>query len=84
MADETLLADDPNHPTRWRHRRRMAYLALYGMLGVTLAMLTPLIGIDRITALKDVIDTFYFSMAAIVGAYVGFASWSAVWTRKTK
>lgn len=71
------LPDDPNHPARWYHRRRMAYLALYSMLVVTALMFTPWVPLSRLEKLADVIEWFYFSMASIVGAYMGFASWSA-------
>lgn len=71
------LPDDPNHPARWYHRRRMAYLALYSMLAVTALMFTPWVPLSRLEKLADVIEWFYFSMASIVGAYMGFASWSA-------
>lgn len=72
-----VLPDDPNHPARWYHRRRMAYMALYSMFIVTGLMFTPWVPITRLEKLADVIEWFYFSMASIVGAYMGFATWSA-------
>lgn len=76
MAEEKILPEDPNHPTRWKHRRRMAYIALYSMIGVTSYALT-LMPIQRLSATNEIISWFYFAMASIVGAYVGFATWSA-------
>lgn len=69
--------DDPNHPIRWQHRRRMAYIALYSMLVVTAYALGPWIPENRLDNLSDIIEWFYFAMASIVGAYMGFATWSA-------
>jgi hypothetical protein len=76
--------EDPNHPTRWVHRRRMAYMSLISIFIVTGYLLGPWVTDTRVDVLSDIIEWFYFSMASIVGAYMGFASWSAVWTRKTK
>lgn len=70
-------ADDPNHPIRWKHRRRMAYIALFSMLVLTAYAVGPWIAIERLDKLSDIIEWFYFAMASIVGAYMGFATWSA-------
>jgi len=77
----TTLADDPNHPTRWKHRRRLAYMAMWSMLALTVYVVGPWMPMDRLNTLQDVISWFYFSMASIVGAYMGFATWSAKTTR---
>lgn len=70
------LSDDPNHPTRWMHRRRMAYISLFSMITLMGYTLTPWMPLDRLEKLSDVIDWFFFAMASIVGAYMGFATWS--------
>jgi len=75
------LPDDPNHPGRWVHRRRMAYIALYSMLVVTAYAIGPWIPENRLDKLSDIIEWFYFAMASIVGAYMGFATWAARITR---
>jgi polyferredoxin len=72
----TTPALDPNHPTRWKHRRRMAYLAMLSMLALTGTLLSPWVSEARITAASDILSWFYFAMASIVGAYVGFATWA--------
>lgn len=75
------LFEDPNHPGRWKHRRRMAYVALYSMLISTSYVFGPWVPVERLEHLSDVISWFYFAMASIVGAYMGFATWSAKTTR---
>lgn len=75
-ANEALF-EDPNHPARWKHRRRMAYMAMYSMLILTAYAMSPWIDIERLEHLSDIIEWFYFAMASIVGAYMGFATWSA-------
>lgn len=72
---------DPNHPTRWKHRRRLTYLAMGSMITVTAATLSPLVSDSRIAVLSDTLGWFYFAMASIVGAYMGFATWAAQTTK---
>lgn len=69
--------EDPNHPARWKHRRRMAYASLVNIIAVTFILLGPWVPIERVDKLSDIISWFYFSLASIVGAYMGFATWSA-------
>lgn len=69
--------EDPNHPARWKHRRRMAYASLVSMIVVTGVLLGPWVPVERVAKLSDLISWFYFAMASIVGAYMGFATWSA-------
>lgn len=63
---------------RWRHRRRMAYLALFAVFLVTYwAMFV--IPIDRLNALDEVITWFFIVMGSIIGAYVGFSTLDDKW-----
>lgn len=55
---------------RWKHRRRMAYTCLVAGLVFPLFMLAA--GADRLTA---VAHAFYFFVGAVVGSYIGFATW---------
>lgn len=68
--------EDPNHPNRWKHRRRMAYASLISIIAVTAILLGPWVPTERVEKLSDLISWFYFSLASIVGAYMGFATWS--------
>lgn len=77
VVEPSSALDDPNHPVRWKHRRRMAYTALVSMLVLTAYAVSPWIDIERLDKLSDVIEWFYFAMASIVGAYMGFATWAA-------
>jgi hypothetical protein len=69
--------EDPNHPSRWKHRRRMAYISLFSIIVSTAILLGPWVPMERVEKLSDLISWFYFSLASIVGAYVGFATWSS-------
>lgn len=81
VHESLMPVEDPNHPTRWRHRRRLAYTAMIATLATTVYVLGPWMALDRIEATADIISWFYFTMASIVGAYMGFATWSAKTSR---
>ena len=56
-------------------QRRMGWTALVSMIGFTGLLFSPVITIERVTALAAAIDMFYISMAGIVGAVVGVTAW---------
>jgi len=62
---------------RWKNRRRMAWISLLSILIVTAILLFIPISIERVKALSNTIEWFYFSMASIIGAYMGFTTWSS-------
>lgn len=66
---------------RWKHRRRMAYIALCAILLVTYACLFK-IETKKLDALEVIITWFYVTMGSIVGAYVGFATLDDKWQNK--
>jgi hypothetical protein len=68
---------NPSHPSQWKHRRRMAYASLVSIIVVTFILLGPWVPVERVERLSDLISWFYFSLASIVGAYMGFATWAA-------
>tara|TARA_B100001094_G_C18060387_1_gene734747 strand:- start:901 stop:1128 length:228 start_codon:yes stop_codon:yes gene_type:complete len=70
MEDNT---STPNQKSRWKNRRRMAWVALVSILVVTILAFF-VVTESRLKLLGDVINMFYLSMASIVGAYVGFAT----------
>lgn len=62
---------------KFKNRRRMAWLAMYAMVGFTALLMSPYITDDRIKALDSVFSTFYIAMASVVGAYMGFTTWAS-------
>lgn len=56
----------------WKNKRKMAWVALISMLIVT-CLLMFVITPDRLTIISEPIIWFFFSMASIVGAYMGFS-----------
>lgn len=62
---------------RWTNRRKMAWVALVSMLVITILTLF-FVPESRLKILSDVITWFYFSMASVVGAYMGFTTYAAI------
>ena len=60
--------------THAKSRRQMAWLALISMLMVTYCALFK-VSPERLKVLSEVITWFYFTMASIVGSYVGFSAY---------
>ena len=77
MSDSEKTTNNGTPEIRWTNRRRMAWISLISILIVT-GILLFVIPESRIEKLSDVISWFYFSMAGIVGAYMGFATMSSI------
>lgn len=60
---------------KMKNQRKMAYIALGSIIGVTLILLTPFVPESRILALSDPLGWFYISMASLVGTYMGIVGW---------
>jgi hypothetical protein len=47
------------------------------MTGFTIILFTPLVPVDRVLALSELLDLFYVGQASVVGAYMGFTAWQS-------
>ena len=56
-------------------QRRMALGAMAAIIGSTCLILSPVVSVNRVAALSDLMGLFYISMAGIVGAYMGVSAW---------
>lgn len=78
MADEVTNGNG-NGKIRWKNRRRMAWVSLISMLVVTFFMLfTDAISVEKLKIVGDVVIWFYFSMASIIGFYMGATTWASI------
>ena len=59
----------------WKHRRRMAYVALAG------GILFPVL-VTYNKELSDLAMAFYTFVGAVVGGYIGFATYDDKWKEK--
>ena len=52
-------------------QKRMAWVAIIAMLLSVIFMFTPVVPIERVNALADLIGLFFISCAGIAGAFMG-------------
>ena len=64
------MTDHPDPSRRWRNRRRMAWLSLIAALGYPVLFWA----VDS-PHLASIAGPFYLFTGAVVGAYIGFATW---------
>jgi len=56
---------------RWKNRRRMAWVAMWSSMLYPLLLIAQADGV----ALSQIAGPFYLFTGAVVGAYIGFATW---------
>lgn len=56
-------------------QRRMAWVAIWSMIGFTIVLFSPLISDSRVQALADLIGLFYIAQDGVVGAFMGVSAW---------
>ena len=52
-------------------QRRMSWVALLGMVGFTGLLFSPIIPVDRVNALGDLLGLYYIGQASVIGFYFG-------------
>lgn len=76
--EENEVTTNGNGRLRWKNRRRMAWVSLISMIVVTFFILfTDAISVEKLKIVGEVITWFYFAMASIIGAYMGFTTWAS-------
>lgn len=73
----TEVATNVTPQIRWKNRRRMAWVSLGSIVGVTILLLFGPIDNERLKVISDPITWFYFSSASVIGAYMGFTTWGS-------
>ena len=61
---------------RWKNRRKMAWVSLLSMVLVTFLLMFGPIPDSRLKILSEPLTWFYFAMASVIGAYMGFTTWA--------
>ena len=77
MSREEQVTNIDLEKRKWSNRRRMAWFAFISMILVTAALLFAPIELARIKILSEPITWFYFAMASVIGAYMGFTTWAS-------
>ena len=52
-------------------QRRMSWVALLGMVGFTGLLFSPIISVERVNALGDLLGLYYIGQASVIGFYFG-------------
>ena len=66
---------------RWKHRRRMAYLAMLSVMLITYCLMFKM-PVEKIKVLENIITWYYITMGSIIGAYLGFATLDDKWKKR--
>ena len=78
IAQAVAAADAENKDKREDQQRRMAWVCLISVVGLTALLLTPIISVERLDALADLLGMFYIAMAGIMAAFFGSAAYMMV------
>ena len=57
-------------------QRMMAWVAMASMVLFVVAMMTPIIEVDRVNQLSGFLNTFFVSQAAVVSVFMGATAYS--------
>lgn len=60
-----------NQDKKEDQQRRMAWIAMLSMLVFTAVLFTPLIDVERLAAISDLLSMFYIAQAGIVATFFG-------------
>ena len=60
-----------NQDKKEDQQRRMAWIAMISMLVFTGILFTPIIDLDRLKAISDLLSMFYIAQAGIVATFFG-------------
>jgi hypothetical protein len=78
IAQAVAAADAENKDKREDQQRRMAWVCLISVVALTALLLTPIISVERVDALADLLGMFYIAMAGIMAAFFGSAAYMMV------
>ena len=56
-------------------QRKFGWVSMVSIIGFTGLLFSPVVSVERVTALSGAIDMFYISMAGVIGAVVGVTAW---------
>jgi len=77
IDEQTDLENLKLEKARWKNRRKMAWISLGSMIAVTGILIFAPISDTRLKAISEPITWFYFAMASVIGAYMGFTTWAS-------
>jgi hypothetical protein len=62
----------------WRSRRKMAWVALFGIIVPTVFIILRISDVGILDKLADLMSWYYLGLSSIVGAFFGFTTWASI------
>ena len=75
-SDEKKLVELENADEKANVQKLIAIYSFVSIIAVTIIALTPIVPLDRMEALSNLIEMFYISCAGIVAAFFGAEAWA--------
>lgn len=75
MAKAERLAEIENKDKKEDQLRQMAWVAMLSMVVFTVALFFPLISVERLTALDNLLSMFYIAQAGVVATFFGSSAY---------
>lgn len=63
--------DLENRDKREDQQRRMAWVAMISMVLLTAVLFTPIVSVERLSVLADLLSMFYIAQAGVVATFFG-------------
>ena len=71
MAQAARMIEIENKDKKEDQLRQMAWVAMGSMVIFTVALFLPMLSVERLSALDNLLSMFYIAQAGVVGTYMG-------------
>jgi hypothetical protein len=75
MARAQTMIDMENKDRKEDQLRQMAWVAMLSMVAFTVALFFPILSIERLTALDNLLSMFYIAQAGVVATFFGSSAY---------
>lgn len=62
----------------WSSRRKMAWVALWGIIVPTTFIILRISDVGVLDKLADLMSWYYLGLSSVVGAFFGFTTWASI------
>lgn len=75
IATQQALIDLENKDKKEDQLRQMAWVAMASMVGFTVMLFTPIISVERLGAMDNILSMFYIAQAGVVASFFGSSAY---------
>lgn len=75
ISDAQALTELENKDKKEDQLRKMAWISMISMLVFTVALFTPFVSVERLTAMDNIISMFYIAQAGVVASFFGSSAY---------